>query len=82
MHVPRIVTFMVGVLCGGAVVYVSDETNGARRRRTALRDVARLAARVLVWAITGAYGAAKEFRAVSRDTFIQERAGRQGASPT
>lgn len=78
VHVPRIFTFVFGVLVGGVAVYLSDETNGTKRRRTALRDVTRLAGRVGQRAVTGAYGVATEFGTVARDTFNDQRAEHRG----
>jgi len=80
VRVPRIVTFAVGALCGGMVVYLSDETNGTRRRRSAARDVTRLVGRVGARAISGAYEAATEFRIVTRDTFNDQRADHRDAT--
>lgn len=82
VRVPRIVTFTVGCLCGGVAVYLSDETNGTRRRRRAVRDVTRLAGRIGVRAVSGAFGVATEFKTVARDTFNDQRADHRGATPT
>lgn len=82
MRVPRIVTFVMGGLCGGMVVYLSDETNGIHRRRSAVRDVTRLAGRVGARAVSGAYEAATEFKTVTRDTFNDQRADHRDAPPT
>jgi len=82
VRVPRVVTFTFGVLCGGVAVYLSDETNGERRRRTALRDVIRIVGRLGRKAGSGALGMVNEFGTVARDTFHAERAGHSSITAT
>ncbi len=79
MRVPRVVTFTFGAVCGGIAVYMSDAANGEQRRRSALRDVARLLGRTGRRAGLGALGVLSEFGTVARDTFNAQRANHKSA---